>query len=518
MDQRATGRLALTFRVKSEVPIVEMHSPSHPDSFAISRHTQHFHEASLEATGGELSRDLVIDYKLARPRTGLDLITSRPAGEDGYFLLTLTAGEELSELSQPMDYVFVLDISGSMSNDQKLALSTRSIGAFIDQLGEEDRFEIISFNRQPTMMFNGLRKADQDNKLQGLSFLRAQHARGGTVLSPAIHAAYRYGEADRRLNVVILSDGMTEVGERRELLGLMRQRPANARVFAVGVGNEVDRPLLQQMAHDAGGLAAFVSHGADFDRQAQAFRRKLTRPAAENVSIRITGVDAYDLVPGDDLPNLYHGSPIRVFGRYRGSGDARVTLGGTVLGQQIEKTVSMTFPLADGGNPEIERMWAQHRVQELLAQADRTGSRSAVIDQIVRLGEGYSIATEYTSFIVLENDAEYQRWKIDRRNSLRLARDRAKAQALDQQLADLRQRAAEALGPPPQHGDVLASAQPAASPARPNPQPTSRGVDLNIGGGRGAGALDPLTVAMAMTLGAAAGMSWRRTRSVPRRS
>jgi hypothetical protein len=46
------------------------------------------------------------------------------------------------------------------------------------------------------------------------------------------------------------------------------------------------------------------------------------------------------------------------------------------------------------------------------------------IAEVVRLGEAYSIATEYTSFLVLENDGEYQRWKIDQRNALRIARDR----------------------------------------------------------------------------------------------
>ena len=65
-------------------------------------------------------------------------------------------------------------------------------------------------------------------------------------------------------------------------------------------------------------------------------------------------------------------------------------------------------------------MWAWHRVDRLLKEADAGGSRTSVIDEIVRLGEGYSIATEYTSFIVLENDAEFQRWKIDRKNALRI--------------------------------------------------------------------------------------------------
>ena len=67
------------------------------------------------------------------------------------------------------------------------------------------------------------------------------------------------------------------------------------RFFAIGVGNEINRPLLEQLAHQAGGFAAFVSAGDDFDRQAQAFRRKLLRPAAANPRIRFEGGGTYVL-------------------------------------------------------------------------------------------------------------------------------------------------------------------------------------------------------------------------------
>ena len=48
-----------------------------------------------------------------------------------------------------MDYVFVLDVSGSMANDGKLPLSRDSLQSFIESLGPEDRFELIAFNIAP---------------------------------------------------------------------------------------------------------------------------------------------------------------------------------------------------------------------------------------------------------------------------------------------------------------------------------------------------------------------------------
>src|SRR5439155_3661830 len=165
----------------------------------------------------------------------------------------------------------------------------------------------------------------------------------------------------------------------------------------------------------------------------------------------------------------------------------------------LSTNVELEFPQADDTNPQIERMWAWHRVDRLLKQADADGARSqSVLDEIVRLGEGYSIATEYTSFIVLENDAEYQRWAIQRRNALRIERDRKSAEALAAELQTMRERAAEALGPV-EPGKTLAAA-PVASPQQMNapvgsPAP-SRGRDINFtlpGGGSGGGAIDPIT-------------------------
>lgn len=87
------------------------------------------------------------------------------------------------------------------------------------------------------------------------------------MLAAAIETAYRY-RIDRPLNVIVLSDEMTETGNVRELMRLIGTRPVGTRVFAIGIGNEVNRPVLRDMTVSAGGLAAFLSRNDDFDRQA----------------------------------------------------------------------------------------------------------------------------------------------------------------------------------------------------------------------------------------------------------
>lgn len=517
-NSKTTGRFAFALQAKSEVPIVAMESPSHGDGFVVVGHRDSYFEASLETKVGDLNRDVVLAYHVSRPSTGIDVIASKRRGEDGYFCLTLTAGEELSEMGTGMDYVFILDISGSMANDGKLTLSRNSIEAFVDTLSSEDRLEIITFNVTPDSLFDALRPVSEEIKPKANAFLGSQRARGGTVLRPALSAAYRYGDPDRTLNVVILSDGMTEQGERPTLLEMIRSRPRNARVFCIGVGNEVNRPLLEQLAEDAGGLASFISQGDNFERQARAFRRKLVHPAATNLRISFEGLEVYNREP-TQLPNLFHGAPVRLYGRYRGQGPAKVNVRTDVAGEEISRVLDVSLPAADRSNPEIERMWAWHKVQRLLKEGDRSGSQENVVGEIVRLGEAYSIATLHTSFLVLENDGEYRRWKIDRRNALRMERERKPHGELLAQLEIMRTKAAESIGPersapdsagpvpgvterPAQAQQVVSSNSPSSPPARPG--------DLSLRPG-GGGPVGPFVVvgAAAMAL-----VEWRRRRGM----
>ena len=510
VDTRTTGKFAFALDAKSAVPIAGFESPSHGDGFVVAKHSDACWQASLETRGGSLARDIVLAYRTARPQTGLDLITSKQGGEDGFFSLTLTAGDDLAKLGEGMDYVFLLDVSGSMANDGKLLVSKDSIGAFINELGDKDRFEVMTFNVQPCLAFQKLRPADAQAKQDAGAFLATQQARGGTVLNPALTTAYKYADADRPLNVVVLSDGLTEAQERATLLQLIAQRPRSAKVFCIGVGNDVNKPLLEQLAQDAGGLAAFISHGDNFTRQAQAFRRKLTRPAATDLQLDFGGLKVYDIEPRT-LPNLYHGSPIRVYGRYSGGGEAQVSLRGSIRGVELKKSATLDFPKQDPGNPEIDRMWASHRIDGLLKQADRTGSRASVSDEVIKLGEGYSIVTEYTSFLVLENDGEFQRWKIDRRNSLRTERDRRAQELTRLDLEKIRNKAVAGLGPQPEVQFVSAKPMVPSNVGIPAPanRPTpgtgpstvpsaapqrNQSFNFGSGGGGGSGPVGPLFI------------------------
>jgi Ca-activated chloride channel family protein len=549
IDAKVHGRFSMTVDVKSEIPVQKLFSPSHNDEFVITKHSPEYVRASLETAGGSLERDVVLGFDIERPRTGIDLITSKQPGSDGYFLMTMTAGTELESTAGGMDYVFLVDISGSMAAEGKLVQSRATVESFMDALGDEDRFEVLTFSSDPKLHFGTLTPVSDATRASAREYLGSQRARGGTVLRPALQTAYKFRDADRPLNVVLLSDGMTEAREQAELVQLIEQAPDNVRVFCVGIGNEVNRPLLKQMAEGAGGLAAFVSQEDDFARQAQLFRRKLMRPAAIDVKIELEGADVFDVTPRQ-LPDLFHGAPLRIYGRYRKSGPAKVTVSATILGQPMNQSLDVELPERDDRNPEIERMWAYEQVQQKMGEIRRSGETPQLTADIVSLCEGYSIVSEYASFLVLENDSEFQRWQIARRNATRFQRDDAARVQLAQQLEMLRDAALARTGPTPngdqqtttaavpadaaagqptnsvdtttqaaappsvQPGDLVwnnSPGAPATSSSAPFVSAPNGGGNVRFHGGGGGGAIDPLSALAALGFAGAAWAARRRS-------
>ena len=242
---------------------------------------------------------------------------------------------------------------------------------------------------------------------------------------------------------------------------------------------------------------------------------KPTCPAATNVQVRFDGAEIYDLEP-QTLPNLYYGQPVRLFGRYKGQGPAKLQLSAEVLGSPLTQTTEVTLPGKDADNPEIERMWAWRKVNRLMSDGRRDGSQASV-GEVVRLCEGYSIVSEYASFIVLENDAEYQRRKVDRRNATRIGRDRAAQTAVRNRLEELRRQTAANIGPKPaEKAAAAANSRPPLELARQDAatQASRPATDFSPATpagpvSRGGGAIDPVTALAAAGL-ACLGWTCRR--------
>ena len=474
MDDEAVtqmkGEFSLLVDVASNIPLKKIASPSHKQALVTAELTKDRYRASIESAQGNLDRDFVLVYELERERLGLDVLTSRTAGDDGYFMLLLTPGAQFDETQKQVNVTFVIDASGSMRQVGKLDLARQAAGLAIGSLRETDTFNIIAFNIAPRPLFDAPLPATPDNLAKAREFLAGLEGRGGTDLAPALDEALAMQLPDARNAIVLLSDGQaTASDDHSSVMATLARSATQTRIFSFGIGNEVNRPLLDRLAAQTGGLADYVSGQDEVERKILLIQAKLSSPVATDLELSVDGVKIHDVTPSR-LPNLYRGQQLVLMGRYSGAGEAKLTLSGTLAGKQELLSETVKFPESDGSHPQIQRMWAWRQVDERLAQLRGSEQSPSLIDQVVKLGVDYSIVTPFTAFLVLENESEYQRFSIERKNAARISTER---QALDQQFAAPARRSAPRDTAPP--AEEVASATPA-----------NRNLPDNGGGGGGA--------------------------------
>jgi Ca-activated chloride channel family protein len=189
------------------------------------------------------------------------------------------------------------------------------------------------------------------------------------------------------------------------LRNVERAAPRNVQLFTWGVGDDVDTILLDRLAQDHGGASAYVREGQRIDEEVAAFYNKISTPVLSDIELDFSrDIIIEDFYP-DPLPDLFAGTQLALVGRYRGDGPSSLTLRGEINGErQTFEYGDLTFRARAGGDEFIPRLWATRKIGALLNQIRLHGENSELVDSVVRLSVRYGIITEYTSFLIDEDD------------------------------------------------------------------------------------------------------------------
>jgi len=382
------------------------------------------YSTTTSTVAATLDKDIVMYWRLAPNLPGaIDLVTHREEGANrGTFMMTLTPGDDLARISEGRDWAFVLDMSGSMNG--KYQTMVDGVQQALTGLNPEDRFQIIMFdNEVEDLTRSNWINATPENAIHWSNALAATGPRGGTNIYAGLSKALNNLDADRTGAIVLVTDGEANVGviEKKKFLTLMSGH--DVRLFTAVMGNGANRPLLNAMTEVSNGFAVSVSNSDDISGKIKEFTSKVTHQALHDVELDIRGIKTADMTP-DKITSLYRGEQLVVFGHYWGSGEADVELNAKVSGEEKSYKTRFAFPENETTNPEIERLWAYAKIQDLKKQIDYLGSdadfKSAVIDIAVE----NSLVTDYTSMIVM-SDEQFEAHGIDRKNKARVAKEQA---------------------------------------------------------------------------------------------
>jgi Ca-activated chloride channel family protein len=114
------------------------------------------------------------------------------------------------------------------------------------------------------------------------------------------------------------------------------------------------------------------------------------------------------------LPDLFAGEELVILGRYDGRANIRAPI--TITGQRAGRTETFTMvaelPAHEGNNDFMPKLWAARKVGELAQQLKLEGQNRALLDELRETALRYGIVSEYTSYLVLEEDAQLPRDRI----------------------------------------------------------------------------------------------------------
>lgn len=373
-----------------------------------------------------LDQDLVVYWRHQAGLPGsVDLVTHKPGPNGrGTFMLTVTPGDDLQAITEGRDWIFVLDISGSMKG--KYATLAAGVEDALQKLNPEDRFRIVLFNNRTKELTNGFANATPESVNYYVNALINVQPSGGTNLFSGLKNGISSLNGDRTSAIVLVTDGVANVGETAQSKFIDLIKHKDVRLFTFMMGNSANKPLLDGLAKASGGFGSSVSNSDDIAGQILSAVSKVTHEALHGVQLDISGIKTADLTP-DEIGSLYRGQQLVLMGHYWGDGPAEVTLKGRISGQDKQYRTSFDFPLNTTENPELERLWAYASIEELQQHINNVGESNDSKQAITDLALEHGLVTDYTSMIVVRDEV-FQSHGITRMNRDRLAVENAAQQ------------------------------------------------------------------------------------------
>jgi Ca-activated chloride channel family protein len=398
--------VSISVRVESQVPIVNIYSPSHKVS--VRKDGPGRALLGYEDRRVRPDKDFLVYYSLSKDDVGLSFMNwEGPDG--GYFLLLASpryaaAGERVVD----KNIILVLDSSGSMSG-AKIRQAKEAARFILNHLGPRDEFSLVDFDDGVTAFSEALLPATAENIGRALKFVNGIEDSGGTNINDALlQALSRMRGEDRPNYVLFLTDGLPTVGttETADILRHVQQaNTSRSRVFVFGVGNDVNTELLDRLSSDHRGTSVYIGENEDLEAAVSGFYEKISSPLLSDLTVTFKGIETSQLYPRS-LPDLFKGSQLVLVGRYRGDGPVSVVLTGK--NGREEKRFVLEARALIAGDPFnfLPRLWATRRIGYLIEEIRLQGSNQELVDEIRRLGLKYGIVTPYTSFLVTEKEAQ----------------------------------------------------------------------------------------------------------------
>ncbi|HYU16945.1 MAG TPA: VWA domain-containing protein [Candidatus Acidoferrum sp.] len=191
--------------------------------------------------------------------------------------VSLSTPLDPSELERkPLNLVVVVDVSGSMNEENRIGFAREGLHTLIDELEEGDRLALVTFNQDVTVRATLVEPSDRDALHAIADDLVAD---GSTNLHDGLERGFQLGldgfDPDRQNRILLVSDGLATAGITDDAaIEAMADRYLSDGIglTTIGVGLDFNVELMRRLAERGAGSFYFLE---DASAIAEVFREEL---------------------------------------------------------------------------------------------------------------------------------------------------------------------------------------------------------------------------------------------------
>jgi hypothetical protein len=316
--------------------------------------------------------------------------------------------------TKPRDQVVVID-SGRAMFGERFARAKRLAVQIAQEMDRRDRLTVLACDVTCKAMPGGFVAPGAPAAHDVDAFLANHTPDGASDLVGAVRAAAQASghDKDRDLRVVLLSDGVATAGYRSngriatEVGEAMNE--GRAEVVTVPIGADADVTLLGEIARGGGGVVVPYQPGQRLEATALEILNATYGTTLRDVEV-VLPPGLRDVAPATLAP-LRAGSETIVTARLSGdSVKGDIILRGKVGGDPFEAKYPIDVKAtSDAGNAFVPRLFAAARIAD--RERDATDAQKS---ELVALSRRFSVPSRFTSLLVLESEAMFKAFGIER--------------------------------------------------------------------------------------------------------
>ena len=347
----------------------------------------------IEILNYDLSKDFKLNIELKNELSSNAITSKTIDKKDMVYLSFMPEILDTYEDSEK-EYVFIVDVSGSMSGE-KIDETKRAVIECLKQLDEGDKFNIIAFETKFEVMNMRAIEYNEENLQKAIKYINSLRPLGGTeILNPIKFALY---EREIEKIILLFTDG--QVGNESEIISFVENNISRSRIFPFGIDSNVNSAFIKQLAKVGNGKAELILPKEKIDDKIIRTFERIQTPLLENLEIDYGENNVLDEIKEERC--LFNYEFFNVFAKIEKIKDD-IKLKGKILDKEYEwiinkESISTT-------NVDLEVLYAKtqmERLEEYIRNTYDYQKKDNYKKMIIELSEKYNINSKYTSFITV---------------------------------------------------------------------------------------------------------------------